>query len=919
MSTPSPSFDEFCTLLERLSKAKSSEKYDLLQRYRKSWINNYGTDMYDAVRLLFPRGDDERKYNLKEDRLASLLVKALNIDPNSIDGTRLRKYKVPSAHNRTPGDFNTIAREEIKKRSTVRSSTMTVRDVNKYLDALSEKYRAQDDQLTIIRNMLRYFTARQLDWIIRIILKDLKIHCGEKVILNAIRPGSYDTWVTNNSLREISQLGSFMTESDAMSRGGHRHELRLFDKFLPQLAAQYADDLLEKFNKPFFIEKKIDGERVLMHYDKTIDRFLWHSRKRLEENFLYGSTAKDMTKLAGHICDGLLIKQNIILDGEMVGYHPEQGIHLPFGTLKEAARNDLTNTALPHPSYIVFDILMIDNTPLINFSFEDRLKVLEQHIQPQGKYMEFIDRRKISTKEELLQQLDEVIQKREEGLVLKDTKSIYRIDKRSQGWIKLKPVYMDAIVEVCDLLLVGATYGHGRRGGKYGSLLCAVRDDRIPETDPPRFVTFTLAGGGLREEVYRELDHLIKSATKHDPKNIPEWLIHPIRGGEPFSILIDYQDSIVVEVRGVEIVPSQKFGMELTLRFPTFLKIRPDKGWNDVWTYSGVIDAKTHGGMGRRRSTEDHDGAKRIKRTRGTNLLESQKGIDTSDVEVEGNIFNDKVFYVITGTKQNENESGGYTKYDLCKKIRAFGGRFILKATPDAMLIAGIKNREVQGYIEIRRTQDIVKPSYIIECIEKKRLLPLEPKHMLYISPRTKEEFSRTRDEYGDSYATKIREGELQEIMNRMDEKDMDDSVSRNLALETIHRYFPEGLPGMLFIRSLAYFDFDTTIPSNHLSPITFEWVTWKRSKEVMELYKARFEFQGGRIAAAVSDPNITHIIVNKDDLTRIEQLGKIFMREPLPRFVTFQWIDDCLTEGTLLDEERKHLFLQIYPFTANT
>jgi len=42
---------------------------------------------------------DERRYNLKEDKLASVLTKALAINPTSTDGIRLKKYKQPVAHN----------------------------------------------------------------------------------------------------------------------------------------------------------------------------------------------------------------------------------------------------------------------------------------------------------------------------------------------------------------------------------------------------------------------------------------------------------------------------------------------------------------------------------------------------------------------------------------------------------------------------------------------------------------------------------------------------------------------------------------------------------------------------------------------------------------------------------------------------
>jgi len=114
-------------------------------------------------------------------------------------------------------------------------------------------------------------------------------------------------------------------------------------------------------------------------------------------------------------------------------------------------------------------------------------------------------RLEMNTQEEINEELEKVLLNREEGLVIKDRSSVYQIDKRSSQWLKYKPVYMDSMVDTCDLLLVGTKYGSGRLGGKLGSILCAVRDDRIPDTEPPRFVTFTLAGG-MKAETVRELE-----------------------------------------------------------------------------------------------------------------------------------------------------------------------------------------------------------------------------------------------------------------------------------------------------------------------------------------------------------------------------------------------------------------------------
>lgn len=153
---------------------------------------------------------------------------------------------------------------------------------------------------------------------------------------------------------------------------------------------------------------------------------------------------------------------------------------------------------------VVFDILMVDNTPLIGNKLEDRLKVLHAVVKEQNMHLRFITRLEMETRDEINDELEKVLLNREEGLVIKDKSSTYQIDKRSSKWLKYKPVYMDSMVDTCDLLLIGAKYGSGRLGGKLGSILCAVRDDRIPDTDPPKFATFTLAGS-IKGETVREI------------------------------------------------------------------------------------------------------------------------------------------------------------------------------------------------------------------------------------------------------------------------------------------------------------------------------------------------------------------------------------------------------------------------------
>lgn len=79
---------------------------------------------------------------------------------------------------------------------------------------------------------------------------------------------------------------------------------------------------------------------------------------------------------------------------------------------------------------------------------------------------------------------------------------------------------------------------------------------------------------------------------------------------------------IVVEVKGTEIVDSSmqssvnldeaanrcllaKFGAQCTLRFPKYVGLRRDKGWQDVMTYSEVIKARSEGAVGKKRDAAD--------------------------------------------------------------------------------------------------------------------------------------------------------------------------------------------------------------------------------------------------------------------------------------------------------------------------
>ncbi len=85
--------------------------------------------------------------------------------------------------------------------------------------------------------------------------------------------------------------------------------------------------------------------------------------------------------------------------------------------------------------------------------------------------------------------------------------SIYQAGSRGWLWIKLKKDYQSEMADTVDLVVVGAFYGKGKRGGKFSSLLMAAYN---PERDI--FETVCKVASGFSDQ---ELDDLQKKNRKY--------------------------------------------------------------------------------------------------------------------------------------------------------------------------------------------------------------------------------------------------------------------------------------------------------------------------------------------------------------------------------------------------------------------
>jgi len=134
------------------------------------------------------------------------------------------------------------------------------------------------------------------------------------------------------------------------------------------------------------------------------------------------------------------------------------------------------------------------------------------------------------------------------------------------------------MIDTFDLVVVGGFKGHGVRAGTYGSLLCAVYDKKSKKFD-----TFTKLGSGFTKKQLKELPRILnkyKIKEKH-PKVNAKKQIKPD---------VWFKPAIVVEVLGAEITKSPLHTANgLALRFPRFLRYRPDKSAKQATTVKEVL------------------------------------------------------------------------------------------------------------------------------------------------------------------------------------------------------------------------------------------------------------------------------------------------------------------------------------------
>jgi DNA ligase-4 len=906
------------------------------------WRAEVGPDFYPAMRLILPDKDRDRGvYGLKENTIGRLLVKVMKIDRNSEDGYALMHWKLPGqgggggggrfGGTKSAGDFAGRCYEIVGKRQ-MRSEpgAFTVGEVNVMLDRLASAS-GEAEQLPIFEEFYQGMNAEELMWLVRIILKDMKVGATERTFLGLWHPDAEALFSVSSSLRRVCwELHDPEFRLEQQETG-----VTLMSCFQPQLAQFQMTTTFAKLvanlgvtddDHEFWIEEKLDGERMQMHMqaDDTVPggyRFAFWSRKAKDYTYLYGNGLEDdnsaLTRHLKNAFDSGV--RNLILDGEMITWDPEVDKIVPFGTLKTAALEQQKNPFQtgPRPLYRVFDILLLNDKSLTEYTLADRHRALERAVKGEPRRLEIHPHESAASPDAVEPLLRKVVAEASEGLVLKNPRSRYQLNSRNNDWIKVKPEYMSEFGESLDCVVVGGYYGSGRRGGTLSTFLCAVRVSenfvKSGAASREKCLSFCKVGGGFKAEDYSEIRHHTEGKWKDwDAANPPSEFIE-LGGGERLQyerpdVWIRPSESIVISIKAASFAPSDQFAMGWTLRFPRFRKLRLDKAWDagmdvdEVEALRTKVKQEEKDRKAMEMENRKRKPAKRQKRelviagaadpAQGTAQFAAAKKPRTE-------LFQGLDFCVLSEAVKPKKMA----KPALEKLIKDNGGK--IHQTVDkgsGMIILADKNVVKVASLKRAGDADIVRPKWVFDCLEQSGgegyLLPFEESHLFYATEDMARAVEENTDQYGDSYARDVGVDELREILDKMDmpagEGGPFDAGKFLDQLEE-HGNDLEALKSFMFRRCRVYFALGEGVPGTTALKL-----------------KNYVRFGNGEVVDDIDDNRITHVVVvgGKEDTAASERVVaadvryKVSSRRAVPRIVSARWVDDCWKEGTVVDEE---------------
>ncbi|MEM3862938.1 MAG: ATP-dependent DNA ligase [Metallosphaera sp.] len=468
--------------------------------------------------------------------------------------------------------------------NTTHDSELEVEEVYEDLVkiATSSGEGSRDVKIRTFAGILRKATPLEAKYLVRFVEGRLRLGIGDATVLDALAitfGGSTEYRpIVERAYNLRADLGEIAKIIDAYGI----EKLKTISPtpgipIRPMLAERLADpvEIMEKVNGNALVDYKYDGERAQIH-------------KKGEDIYIFSRRMENITNQYIDVVDYVkkfINGDNFIIEGEIVPIDPESGEMRPFQELMHRRRkNDIYQAINEYPvSLFLFDLMLLNGQDYTTRPLPDRRAALESIIKENDK-VRIASHIMVNDVNKLKEYFYQAVADGAEGVMIKSVSpdSVYKAGSRGWLWIKLKRDYQSEMADTVDLVVVGAFYGKGKRGGKFSSLLMAAYN---PEKDV--FETVCKVASGFSDQELDELQKKIEQ-LKRDEK-------HP-RVISNMSPDVWVSPAIVAEIIGAEITISplhtccknDKAG--LSIRFPRFVRWRDDKSPEDATTNQEIME-----------------------------------------------------------------------------------------------------------------------------------------------------------------------------------------------------------------------------------------------------------------------------------------------------------------------------------------
>lgn len=573
---------DFSVIVKILDEMEQTTSRLELTNYLVTLFKNTPSQLIDKVIYLIQgkiRPDYEGiEMGIAEKMIIRIILQISNISSDEV----YHKY-------RELGDLGSVAETILKYKvqKTLFNEKVTIEGIYLIFDKISKTTGkgSQDIKLRLLASLFNDSSPEECKYIIRFALGTLRLGIADNTIMDALALAYTNDKKNRKILESAYNVSSDLGRvSKILARNGIEAvsaiKIELFIPIRPMLAerVQTSKEALDKVSGKGAVEFKLDGERVQIHRkDKKVQIF---SRSLENITHYYPDVAEASMTIP---------LRNFIIEAEVVAINKFTEDFLPFQELMHRRRKyDIAKNVENYPvSVNVFDILWASGGDKTILPYLERRALLEDVITNSvDARLTLIQQKVVTSVEQLERFMAKSIGYGCEGLMVKQTDSPYRAGARGFAWIKIKREYRSELVDSLDLVIIGGSYGRGRRVGTYGALLLAVYDK-----NENVFKSVCKVGSGFRDEALAEL---FKELGKYKL---------PKRHARVYSKLeMDtwFIPTIVIEIIASEITLSPEYdagmgsirkGFGLSLRFPKFTnKIRIDKNPQDITDESELIE-----------------------------------------------------------------------------------------------------------------------------------------------------------------------------------------------------------------------------------------------------------------------------------------------------------------------------------------